>query len=133
MITKFEKFEYYDDITKECHKRIIEIMRPSGYIIHYHSNIYKTTIENKKDLISTTYDSYESKYGDVVFHDTYSFFKNNFDPINYGNEYFLYPINHIQKLKDGEVLNYKKLPFFDDLFEVLDYYNKQKTIEKFKI
>jgi len=136
MITQFKIFELnleHDDLTMECNRRIIEIIRKSGYIVHYHARIYQSTVLEKNNLISTTYNSFEEKYGEIVYLDAYSFFKNNFDPINYSDNYFIYPIKYVQKLKDDDVINYKKLPFFDDLFEVLSYYNKQKIIKKFKI
>jgi len=134
MITNFKLFEInVNDLIRECNRRIIKIIRSSGYIVHYHSNIYKSTLDGKKELISTTYKDYEDKYSGVVFYDTYSFFKNNFNPENYGDEYFIYPITYLQQLKKGEAFNYQELPFFDELFEVLDFYNKQKQVKKFKI
>ena len=134
MITEFKLFEsQFDELEKICNKKIIEIIRKSGYITHFHSNIYKTTIEGKDNLISTVYGSYKEKYGDIVFLNTYSFFKNDFDPANYGDEYFVFPLSYLQKLKDGEAFKHQVLPFYDELFDVLEYYNKQKTIKKFKI
>jgi hypothetical protein len=134
MITKFKLFESNEiEIINICNTKIVELIKPTGYIVHYHARIYLTTLENKKELISTTYNDWNEKYDDMLLIDTYSFLKTK-DPKNYSDEYFLYPIEYVEKLKENkEVINYQKLPFFDDLFEILNYYQKEKRIRQFKI
>jgi len=125
--------EEFNQIIHDCNRKIVEILKKSDYCVSYHSRIYHSTLIKKTELISTAYNKNDEKYGDIIYIDAYSFIKLKEDSNNYSDNYFLYPVNLLEKLKNKEVINYQELPFYDELFKVLDYYNMHQNLKKFDI
>jgi len=132
---KYKSFlnEKFNQLMHDCNNDIVDILKKSGYYVRYHSRIYQDTIIEKTELISTTYTNSEVKYNEIVYINAYSFIKLKEKSENYSDDYFLYPVYLLEKLKNKDAINYQELPFYDDLFKVLDYYNMHKNMEDFNI
>jgi hypothetical protein len=126
----FENNEYMSDLNNE----IAEIIKKSGYYVANHTRIYYSTLQNKPELISNVYKKSMNKYEDTLLLDLFSFKKLNDNAVNYQLQHFLYPIEMLEMLYDKEnVINYKELPFFDELFEIVKRFKKIKQAKKFNL
>jgi hypothetical protein len=126
----FENNEYMSDLNNE----IAEIIKKSGYYVANHTRIYYSTLQNKPELISNVYKNKKYKYEDTLLLDLFSFKKLNDNVGNYQLQHFLYPIEMLEMLYDKEnVINYKELPFFDELFEIVKRFKKIKQAKKFNL
>ena len=124
--------EEFNQLMFDCNIKIINIIKTSGYIVHYHQRIYETTLLSKKELISSSYYDFTMKYEEMIYEDVYSFIR-VYDPQNYGDNYFLYPVDLLENIKNKKVINYQELPFYDELFEVLNFYNKNIKRKEFNL
>jgi hypothetical protein len=126
----FENNEYMSDLNNE----IAEIIKKSGYYVINHTRIYYSTMKNRSDLISNVYKNKIYKYDDTLLLDLFSFKKLNDNVDNYQLQHFLYPIEMLEMLYDKEnVINYKELSFFDELFEIVKRFKKIKQAKKFNL
>jgi len=126
----FENNEYMSYLNNE----IAEIIKKSGYYVINHTRIYYSTIKNRSDLISNVYKKKDYKYDDTILLDLFSFKKLNDNPDFYQLQHFLYPIEMLEMLYDKEnVLNYKELPFFGELFEIVKRFKKIKKSKNFNL
>lgn len=132
-ILQYNIFENSFYIT-ELNNQIAEIIKKSGYIVSTHGRIYADTLVNKTELLSTTYNNVQQKYSTLLYVDTCSLKKLNYNPENYLLNDFIYPIEMLEKLYDNvDVINYKELDFFPELFNIVKIYKKRKKANKFNL